>query len=233
MSRGRPWLLVMGWLVCDAIGLGYLRPVTVGHAQSTPEPRLAVAMGPQWLGQADLGGQDARLTRNPSGSTPLFDTRSTLAGGMGASGSVAGRVTRHLWVEAIGRYHSARLTTRVTSDAEARDATVSEAVQHLVIEGAALWMPRTWRLGDHVQLFATGGLGYLRQLHATGTLVETGRSYHAGGGAVIALPARQNGTFKASGVRLEVRAAALDGGVAFGKGVHVAPAIWTALFLRF
>lgn len=223
----------LGWLVCEAIGFGVMRPVAVARAQSAPEPRLAVAIGPQWLGRADLGGQDATLTRNPSGSTPLFDTRSTLAGGMGASGSLAARVTRHVWVEAIGRYHSARLTTRVTNDPEARETTVSEAVQHLVIEGGALWMPQTWRLGDHVQLFATGGLGYLRQLHATSTLAETGRSYHAGGGAVIALPQRQNGTFKAAGVRLEVRAAALDGGVAFGGGIHVAPAIWTALFLRF
>lgn len=225
--------LCLGWLGCEVVGLGFARSATVAHAQSAAEPRLAVAIGPQWLGRADLGGQDARLTRNPTGVTPLFDTRSTLAGGMGVSGSVAGRVTRHMWVEAIGRYHSARLNTRVTSDAEARDTTASEAVQHLVIEGGVLWMPQTWRLGSHVQVFATGGLGYLRQLHATGTLVETGRSYHAGGGAIIALPQRQNGTVKASGVRLEVRAAALDGGVALGQGVHVAPAIWTALFLRF
>jgi hypothetical protein len=225
--------LCRGWLVCEAIGLGFFGPVPIAHAQSSAEPRLGVAIGPQWLGRGDVGGEDARLTRNPIGSTPLFDTRSALAGGMGVSGSVAGRVTRQLWVEAIGRYHSARLTTRVTGDAEARDVTASEAVQHLVIEGGALWMPRTWRVGHRVQLFATGGLGYLRQLHETGTLVETGRSYHAGGGAVIALPTRQNGTFKASGVRLEVRAAALDGGVAFGDGIHVAPAIWTALFLRF
>lgn len=225
--------LCLGWFVCEAIGLGFVRPLAVAHAQSTPEPRFAVSVGPQWLGAADLGGHDARLSRNLSGTIPLFDTRSTLAGGMGASGSMAGRVRRHLWVEAIGRYHSARLTTRVTSDAEARDSTASEAVQHLVIEGGALWMPTAWRLGAHVRLFATGGLGYLRQLHSSGTLVETGRSYYAGGGAVIGLPQRPNGTFKASGIRLEVRAAALDGGVAFDQGVHVAPAIWTALFLRF
>lgn len=222
-----------GWLACGAIGLGLVWPVTVARAQATPEPRLAVAIGPQWLGRADLRGQDARLTRNPGGTTRLFETRSTLAGGVGVSGSVAARWTRHLWVEAVGRYHSARLSTHVTNDLEAPDATASEAVQHLVIEGGALWMPPSWRRGARVRLFATGGLGYLRQLHASGTLVETGRSYHAGGGAIIALPQRPDGTFKESGVRLEVRAAALDGGVAFDNRLRAAPAIWTALFLRF
>lgn len=227
-----PWR-GLRWPACAVIGLSILGAAIPIHAQSTSEPRLAVSIGPEWLGRADLGGRDATLTRNPSGVTPLFDTRSTLAGGMGASAGFGVRLTRQLWLEGLGRYHSARLSTRVTRDVEASDTTASQAIQHLVIESGVLWMPSSLRVGARVQFYAAGGFGYLRQLHGTSTLAEAGRSYHAGGGAVIALPRRPGGTFKASGVRLEVRGAAVSGGVAFDNRVHAASAVWTALFLRF
>lgn len=220
------------WRVWASVALVIVSPSAV-RAQTTSEPRLALAIGPQWLGGADVGGRDAVLTRNPTGVTRLFDTQSTLTGGMGISGSLGVRLRGHWWVEAIGRYHSARLSTRVTGDVEARDQAAEEAVQHLVIEGGAFWMPPFWRVGDRLQFYAGGGVGHLRQLHSTGTLAETGRSYHAGGGVMLALPQRPNGTFKASAVRVEARAAALDGGVAFDDHLHVAPAVWVALWLRF
>ncbi|MGE3509207.1 MAG: hypothetical protein AB7N65_10025 [Vicinamibacterales bacterium] len=202
-------------------------------AQPPAEPRLSVSVGPDWIGRMDLGGRDATLTANPGGTFPLFTVESTLRGGMGASGALGLRVARGLWLELTGRYHSARLTSRVTGDWEANDETAREAIQQIVIQGGGMWMPAPWRLGSAVRFFVSGGAGHVRQLHASQTLAETGRAYYAGGGAVVSLPQRRGGTFKASGLRIDLRATALERGVAFDERLHVAPGIWAALFLRF
>ncbi len=202
------------------------------EAQEAP-PRLAVSVGPDWLGEADVGGADATLTGAGGGRVDLFRTASTVTGGVGVGAAVGVRVAGGLWTELTARYHSARLATRITGDIEAADETAREALQQLHVDGGLLWLPEKLRLASRLQLFVAGGAGYLRQLHGTNTLAETGRSYYAGSGLIVSLPERQGGTFKASGVRLELRAAGSRGGVAFDDRLHVAPAIWASLFLRF
>lgn len=214
------------WTLLLALG------AAAGEAQPAP-PRLAVSVGPDWVGSMDAGGGNATLTAAAGGRFGLFETASTLSGGLGVSGALGVRLTGQLWTELTGRYHSARLETRVTRDVEAADQVAREAVQQVQIDGGLLWLPDRLRVTSRIQLFMTGGAGYLRQLHSTNTLVETGRGYYAGGGAVIELPTRQGGVFKASALRLDVRGALLQRGVLLDTRAHAAPAVWASLFLRF
>lgn len=209
----------------------------LGTASSAPAQvapsRLAISVGPDWVGTADVGGTNATLTAAGGGRFEVFETASTLSGGVGVSGAVGVRLLGGLWTELTGRYHSARLATRVTSDIEAADETATEAIQQLQIDGGLLWMPERMRIGSRLQLFLSGGAGYLRQLHSTNTLAETGQGLYVGSGWIVSLPERRGGTFKASGLRLDVRAAMTRRGAAFDTRVHAAPAVWASLFLRF
>lgn len=221
--------------LCVACTLVTVVLASLAPAWAQPaEPRLAIAVGPEWMGEASMGGQDAVLTAN-GGATgfTLFRTESTLAGDLGPSASLGVRLFGGLWGEVSARYHSARFETRVSGDAEAAEVTATEGIQQLQVEAGALWLPDRMRLGRHVRLHAAAGGGWLRQLHASNTLGQNGRSYYTGGGIVIDFPRRPGGTFKQAGLRLEARAVYLQDGVAFDDRVHVAPAIWTALFLRF
>jgi hypothetical protein len=209
--------------------LALLIPAPVS-AQTPPEPRFNVSIGPDWLGSTGQGGEDAVLTRNPRGEFPLFDLETTLTGGIGASAAFGVRVTNTLSVEGTLRYHSARLESEVTGDVEGADGTATEAVQQLDILGGALWMPTAWRFGA-LRFYAAGGGGYLRQLHASHTLAESGQSYYAGGGLLVLFPRREGGAFTSTGLRVDVRAAMSAGGVAFDDRVHVAPALWAAFYL--
>jgi hypothetical protein len=81
--------------------------------------------------------------------------------------------------------------------------------------------------------FVTMGAGYLRQLHDAKTLVETGQTYHVGGGAKLAMVSRMDGRLKEIGLRMEARACIRSGGVALDDRAHAAAAITAALFARF
>lgn len=208
---------------------------TIASAQSSQaeQPRLAVSVGAQWLGSTSIGGLDAVETPNGRGTGTLFRTASEFRGGLGASGSVAVRLTRGLWAESSVRYHAARITTEVTEDVEGANGAATESLQHFQLEGGALLMPDAWQIGGSVQLFVSGGAGYVRQLHSGQTLAEDGLSLYAGAGVVIWLPQRPGRAFRAVGIRLDPRAVFLRDGVAFDDRLHLAPAFAASLFLRF
>ena len=193
-----------------------------------------MSAGPQWLGSTGIGSAQAVETGNGSAPLTLFKTDSSFAGGVGFSGGLGVRLVASLWADTSIRYHSARLTTRFTADKEgASDAILEESIQHYQIEAGALYAPQVLQLGRATQLYASGGAGYVRQLHSGQTLAESGRTYYAGGGVVVRLPFRPGGAFKAVGVRLDARAIALTDGVTFSPGAHVAPAVAAALVVRF
>ena len=213
--------------------LGLVMSPMPASAQGPSPSRFAVWVGPEWLGTMDQGGVDAMETGNGRAPVTLFRTESELAGGTGLAVGFAVRLTRTLWAETAVRYHSARLTIRTSEDSEGADATAREGLQQYRVEAGALWVPEEGRLGTRTQLFAVGGTGYLRQLHSRQLLAESGRSYTAGGGAILWLPGRQGGTFNAVGLRLEGRAVISTGGTAFDDRAHAAPSASASLFLRF
>ena len=110
---------------------------------------------------------DARETANGTGTLLLFRTTSELRGGIGVSGSLGVRLT----AQPVGRdvrplSLCETRRPRSTNDAEgAADTTAEEPLQQFQIEGGVLWAPERWHVGRHLQVYASGGGGYLRQLH--------------------------------------------------------------------
>lgn len=203
-------------------------------AQAVTPPRFAVSAGPDWLGRAGLGGENAVETGNGGGPFTLFKTDSRLAGGVGVGAALAVRMTRALWIESTARYHAARLSIRVTADAEgAADVTADETLQQFQFDVGGLWAPGRAPFARRVQAYLVGGGGYVRQLHRGQTLAETGHSVYLGGGTVLRLPSRQGGAFRDVGLRLEARATRASGGVSLDDRGHTAPAATASFFLQF
>jgi len=220
-----------GFLACAAV-LALSCPDA--GAQTTAPSRVAVSLGPQWVGTADAGARDAVLTANGAAAPlTLFRTESALSGGIGLAGSLSARATRSLWLELGVAYHPATLTTTVFADAEGGDLVEAEAgVQQYRIEGGVLWMLPVHQAGRRLRFFVAGAGGYVRQLYGNGLLAETGRSLSGGGGLLVWLP-RRAGPSKAAGLRLDGRLLAMGGGASPGDRAAVAPVASAQFFLGF
>jgi hypothetical protein len=163
----------------------------------------------------------------------VFRTTSALEASAGLAVRVGVPVTAVVAVETTLSLNRTRFSTTVSRDIEgARDVTASEPVTQYVIEGGVLVAPAAWRSG-RLEPFMTGGLGYLRQLNEGQTLVDTGSTVYGGGGMHYWLKRGGTGRIRSSGVRVDVRALLLGGGVAPGEGRHVIPTVGAAVFVRF
>ena len=96
-----------------------------------------------------------------------------------------------------------------------------------------VYLPR--RLGPRLVPFVTGGGGYLRQIHEGQTFIQTGRTYHLGGGIKVPLVSRAAAQtwVKQIGVRVDARALVQTAGVTLDDRAHIAPALAASLFVRF
>jgi hypothetical protein len=147
-------------------------------------------------------------------------------------GRVGWRLARALTAEARASFGPPELRIAVSNDVEgAPSATVSERVRQFTIGGALVWnVP----IGSpRVSPFAAAGGGYLRQLHESATLVQTGRYYDVGGGVTVMLLSRAASRLKGIGVRVDARAIVRVKGVAFDDSPRAAPAAGASLFVRF
>jgi hypothetical protein len=90
-----------------------------------------------------------------------------------------------------------------------------------------------WYLSEGGRLapFVEAGAGYLRLLHDERTLVETGRTYEAGGGIKYAFRAATAGV-KAIGLRIDARAVARTKAGIFDDP-RISPAGGASIYLRF
>jgi hypothetical protein len=186
------------------------------------------------MGGESYGSQDASLTTSTGGSIRLFSTSSELDSTAGLELRFGGRVASNIDAEIAASYATPELRTTISGDLEATGSTVAaEPVQQFIIEGAAIIKLAKWRPRPRVLPFVSVGAGYLRQLHDAKTLVETGQTYHVGGGAKLAMVSRMDGRLKEIGLRMEARACIRSGGVALDDRAHAAAAITAALFARF
>jgi hypothetical protein len=194
--------------------------------------RFEIGGGARWLGATNAGGLDAVEAGNGTGPVTLFKTESSLAGRVGVELRAGVKVAGPLRVETSFAYHDAELAVAVTSDREdAAPLTAIEKLQHFQIEGGALFQPDRWRAG-RTRFFASGGGGYLRQLHQERTLAETGWSSYIGGGLLRPLTERPP-RVAMIGLRLEARIVTLARAAALDDRVHSAPAAAASLFVRF
>jgi hypothetical protein len=206
------------------------------HAQSAPPlpGRFEIAAGGLWVGRTPVGTADATLTDAAGGRFRLFATESQLDAAPAIEGRVGIRLLRRLEAEGSVSYAVSNLSTRIGFDFEgAADVTATESVKQVTVEAGLVAHLEQWRLSTRTVPFVSGGAGYLRQLHEGHTLVETGRTYHIGGGINSVLRWHGNARLKAIGLRVDARAIVRTGGVAFDEGAHAAPAFGASLFFRF
>ncbi len=180
-----------------------------------------------------MGNMDATAATPGGGSFRLFSSSATLGAAPGVDARIGVRLTDRLQIEGAGSYGMPRLRTSVANDIEAGAATIMEPTKQLLVEGSVLVSFKPWRADRRRAPFVAGGAGYLRQLHEGATLVQTGPTFHAGGGVKFAMVNRSRTRLKSVGLRLEARALARPGGVALDGRMHLAPALGAGLFLAF
>lgn len=202
-------------------------------SQTVDAGRIEVAAGVGWLGSASYARVDADETAFGGVMRPLFSTRSRLEPSVGPAVRVGVALTPAVQIESAFVFNSARLSTRVTADAEsAANVTVSEPVaQYLFEAGASVRLAR-WRAGRLVP-FASAGGGYLRHVNDGSTLVESGTTIYAGGGLRYFLKTGGRGSIRAAGLRADVRATLMKGGVALDQSRRVVPVVGASFFVRF
>ncbi len=202
-------------------------------ARAQEDSRWEIAIGSGWTSGWSLGRTQA-LARQPNG-TPLvlFETETALDASPPLVADLGVRLSRSIQVDAGFSYRPADLTTTIRSDADIAATQVArERVTQLSIEAGLLVHFERWRIGARVTPYASGGGAYLRELHESRTLIETGQAYRIGGGFSVPVRTRRSG-MKTVGVRAEVRAEWRRGGLALDDDLHVVPAVRAMMYARF
>ena len=126
------------------------------------------------------------------------------------------------------------LRASITNDAEAAPPiTIAERVDQYGIDASLVVMIRELAIGGRTIPFASGGAGYLRQLHEGQTVVEQGHVFHAGGGVKHWLLARDRGFINGAGLRVDARLYLMSGGITFDDRPRPHGAISGSVFLAF
>ncbi len=216
-----------------AVLAGALLPAARAGAQEMPG-RIEASVGLVRTGGLSLGSAAATETASAGGRYTLFDTSTSLGASAGPEARIGVRLTRVFQVEASASYATPSLATAVTNDAEkGASVTATEPLKQFVIEGGIMAQLPRLHVGTRLVPFVTAGAGYLRQLHEGQTLIQTGHTYYAGGGARIALHSSDTALLKVVGARVDVRALVRSGGVAFDGRARTAAAVSLSAFFRF
>jgi hypothetical protein len=215
------------------IAAGHASTAAAQPASAIPG-RLELGAGLLWMGAQPLGSRDANLTTGTGSTLRLFSSTSDLRPVAGFEGRVGVKLTRAIEVEVLASYARPQLRTRVSDDTEnSAGATVTESVQQYNIGAGVIWYALAPRSGRRALPFITAGGSYLRQLHEAATLVATGQTYYAGGGAKLLFASRPRKALKVVGIRLDARAVVRTKGITFDGRRSVSPAFGASLFTRF
>jgi hypothetical protein len=194
--------------------------------------RIEIGGGVRWVGGIPFDRVSATETTPGGGRLTLFNSDTKLDAMPGVEARAGVRLTSIFEAETAFSYGSTNLDARITSDVEGiPDVTVRIPIRQYTIEGGIIAQLARWRAGRFAP-FASAGAAYLRQLYDGRTIVESGRSYYAGGGVRYSLTSG-GGRVKVSGIRADVRATFPNGGVALDKEMHVVPSLSASVFVGF
>lgn len=217
--------------------------VVAAHADAQPAqgpaPRahhLIFSGGLTWSGSYPVGNATATLRPNApgSGASPfvLFSTAPTIESAAGVGARVEFALTPSIAIELGASFARPRVSVAISQDREAAAQVLEgESLQQYVVDAGAVWQLPV-RLGSRARPFVSGGAGYLRQLHQERTLVETGRTYYAGGGLRYWIRGG-HGTSRGVGLRADARATWKTHGVDFEDRTRVAPSFALHAFVDF
>jgi len=202
-------------------------------ASATEAQQVTVSGGLGWSGGYEIGSSRAVLRTNATGPTPppftLFNVDSRIAPAPGAELRVGVGIGSRLIVEGGALFARRRLPFRVFGDAEApSDELDGESIQHYLFDGGVLYDLPLSR--PQLRVFASGGAGYLRQLHQDRTLVESGQVYYLGGGVRYWLRGLPTSA-RSIGLRSDVRVNFRRGAIEFADSLRVYPTISLLMFI--
>ena len=207
------------------------------HHAAAQEPRpgrIDVSAGLMWMGGQTLGSADATETTPTQTAFTLFSSTADLGAGAGIEGRVGVRVSRAIDAQISGSYAKPTVKVSVANDVEgAAPLTAEDRLDQYTISFGLVWYPAARRAAtSRVAPFVSGDVGYLRQLHESATLVQTGRIVRVGGGVTYAWRSGA-GRLKSSGLRFDAGAALRSKGAAFDDAIHAAPTVVVSFFARF
>lgn len=205
-------------IVCSlALAATLLPDVALGQdAPAFRRRQIIVSAGAATTSGYPIGDIAVTIPRNPSGTPPftLLTAQSEIARASGVDVRVAVALSSAWAIEIGGAYATPELGVTVSQDPElAAGAFASEQIRQYTVDVSGIYhLPL--RLGRRARAYAIGGGGYLRQLHEGRLMVETGSTFHAGGGVQYWLRG-MSGEERAIGVRGEARYGRRNGGVEF------------------
>ena len=200
---------VLAWLACAAT------PASAQGAAVPPIRWVEIEVGGGLLGGARLGTVDANLRANErtEQSYRLFTADHRFERTPALYLRAARPLGRRWGVEGGVAISHPALRADTGADIEGAPAlTISETVDQYFIEAAVVIAFDELRLGRLVP-FATGGAGYLRQLHEGQTVIEHGQLFQVGAGVRYPFVGRASGVVRTAGLRADVRGYVLRRGV--------------------
>jgi hypothetical protein len=225
--------MVSGFSRTVLIALAVLTLPAHVFAQRPTQPRAEIGGDLRWLTGVHFNDVNANETAFGGATRTVFTSSTRFEQAVSPEAKVLLRLISTVDAEgsiAFGRSH---LTTKLTQDPEAPNATVSEPVTIYLLEaGVAAHLAR-WHRGRAAP-FASAGIGYLRQLHDEQTFVEGGRAWYVGGG--LRYPFRDHPAvrgLKSAALRLELRATILSGGSTIDGATHLLPSVIAGVFFHF
>jgi hypothetical protein len=198
------------------------------------EAQVTINGGLGWSGGYGIGGSTAQLRTNATGTNPppftLFDVDSRIAPAPGGEVRVGVAIRRRLAVEGGVLFARRHLAFTISGDPEAPGQDFDgESLQHFVFDAGVLWeLPVAQQ--SRFRTFATGGAGYVRQLHQDRTLVESGQVFYLGGAARYWLRGTPESN-RSIGVRGDVRFNMRRNGIDFEDQTRLYPTAALSLFL--
>lgn len=179
------------------LGAGLLTAASSAQAQVFMGPNDAprrgsweVGGGVVWTGGFDLDSVPPQLTGNGGdNATPitLFDVESRVGAISGVQGRVGFYFTPIVSVEGGVQFSRPIVSARISGDFEdAEPVTAEEKMSRYIFDGSILLHMRGLLFaGGRGVPFVAFGAGYLRELHESNELVETGTTYHGGLGIKV------------------------------------------------
>jgi hypothetical protein len=190
-------------------------------------PRVEVGGGLMWSGVSELGGRDATMTSNESGTPQrlvFFKTDSQMKGAPGAGGWAGANLSRFVGIEGGFHYSRPTIRTRIIADAEGvADATLTATrlISQAIFEANVLLYAPGARFDQQRTIpFLIAGGGHLRQTFRDDDVRDTGWIYQIGLGFKWVSGLTQARRARGPGLRLDVRYVVRDGGLDFQENAR-------------